>query len=170
MTQLPPEIHDRRQTIRDNGYTPLPLYEKEPPIYGKNNKTKGFPGWQKLNGITTEEVTNWGVTWPDATNTGALTRLTPTLDADILVPEAADAVEALARERFAQRGRFMVRTGKAPKRAIRSAPMRRSRKSPSTSPAAASWNFWARASRSWSTASIPKPCSPIPGPAANRGR
>jgi 8-oxo-dGTP pyrophosphatase MutT (NUDIX family) len=50
-----------------------------------------------------------------ASNTGALTRLMPTLDIDILNPEAA---EALARERFEERGFVLVRIGKPPKRAI----------------------------------------------------
>jgi hypothetical protein len=39
-----------------------------------------------------------------------LTRLAPAIDIDILNPEAAEAVE--------ERGNFLVRTGKAPKRAI----------------------------------------------------
>jgi hypothetical protein len=34
------------------GYTPLPLYGKEPPIYGKNNSRGGLGGWQKLQRLT----------------------------------------------------------------------------------------------------------------------
>jgi hypothetical protein len=42
----------------------------------------------------------------------------PALDLDILNEEAARAVEDLARERFEEHGWFLVRIGKAPKRAI----------------------------------------------------
>jgi hypothetical protein len=53
-----------------------------------------------------------------ALNTGILTRTAPTLDIDIASPEAAEAIEALARERFEERGHVLVRIGQAPKRAI----------------------------------------------------
>ena len=42
----------------------------------------------------------------------------PTIDIDIMHPEAAAAIEALAREHFEERGYILVRFGKAPKRAI----------------------------------------------------
>jgi hypothetical protein len=58
------------------------------------------------------------LTWPDACNTGILTRLTPSLDADILNQDAAVAIEALVRERFEERGYILVRIGLPPKRAI----------------------------------------------------
>src|SRR5215471_7043476 len=60
----------------------------------------------------------WDLCWPDASNTGILTRLTPVLDADILNQDAAVAVENLVRERFEERGYILVRIGLAPKRAI----------------------------------------------------
>jgi hypothetical protein len=44
------------------GYTPLPLYGKEPPVYGKNNPRKGLPGWQTLKNITPETGVLWDVT------------------------------------------------------------------------------------------------------------
>ena len=34
------------------GYTPLPLYGEEPPIYGKNHTHGGPGGWQKLRRLT----------------------------------------------------------------------------------------------------------------------
>jgi len=43
-----------RQQLRDAGYLPIPLYGKAPPQYGKNNKRKGFTGWQKLESVTDE--------------------------------------------------------------------------------------------------------------------
>jgi hypothetical protein len=56
--------------------------------------------------------------WPDAINTGALTRNTPTLDLDIMHEPAAVAVEEFIGEYFEERGPILVRFGKAPKRAI----------------------------------------------------
>jgi putative DNA primase/helicase len=60
----------------------------------------------------------WGKTWPDAVNTGTLTQRTPAIDIDITYPEAAEAVEGLAREWFEDKGRILMRVGLAPKRAI----------------------------------------------------
>ena len=48
----------------------------------------------------------------------ALSPFMPTLDIDVLNPEAAEAVRALIKERFEERGYIPVRTGKAPKFAI----------------------------------------------------
>ena len=60
----------------------------------------------------------WNRNWPHASNTGVLTRLTPTLDLDLLNEPAAIAAENLVRERFEERGRVLSRVGCAPKRAI----------------------------------------------------
>jgi hypothetical protein len=94
------------------------LFGKEPPIYGKNNKHKGLDKWQLLNNVTRDMLEIWGKSWPNASNTGILTRLTPALDADILNEDAAKAVEDLVRERFEERGYILVRIGLPPKRAI----------------------------------------------------
>src|SRR5262249_17379276 len=63
-------------------------------------------------------ISSWTRFYPNAENTGILTRNTPCIDIDILNPEASKAIEDLARERFDERGFILVRTGKAPKRAI----------------------------------------------------
>src|SRR5262249_40677198 len=60
----------------------------------------------------------WNRIWPDAHNTGVLTRLMPTLDLDILNPEAVEAAEALVREHYEDHGAILVRIGLPPKRAI----------------------------------------------------
>ena len=78
-----------RLTLLRGGYLPIPLYGKVPPAYGKNNKRKGLGGWQKIETVSYEQIEMWGRTWPDAINTGVLTRTTPTLDADILNEAAA---------------------------------------------------------------------------------
>jgi len=112
------EVLALRLALCGNGYTPLPLFGKEPPVYSKNNKRKGMEGWQLLDNVTRDMLVIWGRTWPDANNTGILTRLTPVLDADILNEAAAIAVENMVRERFEERGYILVRIGLPPKRAI----------------------------------------------------
>ena len=54
----------------------------------------------------------------DASNTGILTKLVPTLDLDLLNEPAAIAAENLVRERFDGLGSILRRIGRAPKRAI----------------------------------------------------
>jgi hypothetical protein len=98
----------RRLALLANGYAPLPIQGKRPPL--KN--------WQKKTDANAAEIELWEKVYPYATNTGILTQLTPTIDIDITNPEAAEAVEALARERFEERGFVLIRTGQAPKRAI----------------------------------------------------
>ena len=56
--------------------------------------------------------------FPDAVNSGILCRNTPAFDIDILIPEAAQEIDELTRERFGERGYLLTRFGKAPKRAI----------------------------------------------------
>ena len=98
----------RRQQLRANGYMPLPLFGKVPPL----------KEWQKLTVISRDMITLWEKVWPDAINTGCLTRQMPALDIDIVNEEAARAIEDLTRERFEERGCFLVRIGQPPKRAI----------------------------------------------------
>jgi Bifunctional DNA primase/polymerase, N-terminal len=99
---------ERRQQLRANGYMPIPLFGKVPPL----------KEWQKFTVISADMITLWEKVWPDAGNTGCLTRYMPTLDLDILNEAAARAIEDLVRERFEERGHILVRIGKAPKRAI----------------------------------------------------
>lgn len=101
-------ITDLRLQLWRTGYSPLPLTGKRPLING----------WQTKTEVTEHEITNWRVTHPACTNTGALTRRMPTLDIDISVEPAAEALEALAREYFEEHGFFLVRIGQPPKRAV----------------------------------------------------
>jgi len=103
--QTPVEV--RRQLLR-GGFTPLPLCGKAPVIQA----------WQKHHDTTEHEIEFWSRTHPAAQNTGILTRLTPTLDIDIIDPDAASAIERLVRDRFEDKGRILVRFGNAPKRCI----------------------------------------------------
>ena len=96
-----------RKRLLAAGYLPLPVNGKEPSI----------AGWQDI-AATNKIINTWVSNYADATNTGILTYMTPTIDIDIMHPDAAAAIEALAREHFEERGRILVRFGKAPKRAI----------------------------------------------------
>jgi len=96
----------------------MPLFGKQPPEYGKNNQRGGLAAWTKLTDVSYEQIAIWVKTWPDAINTGCLTGSMLAFDIDILNEEAARAIEDLARERFEERGWFLVRIGQPPKRAI----------------------------------------------------
>jgi hypothetical protein len=74
--------------------------------------------WAAKTDTTDAEIALWARLYPTSTNTGILTLQTPAIDIDITDPEAAMLVEDLARDRFGERGYFLVRFGKAPKRDI----------------------------------------------------
>ena len=97
-----------RQALVDHGYVPIPVIGKAPP----------FEKWQKIENVSHAMLEGWGRNWPRASNTGILTKHTPTLDADVLNELAAIAIEDLVRERFEDRGCILPRIGKPPKRAI----------------------------------------------------
>jgi RecA-family ATPase len=103
------DITELRLRLRAAGFAPIPVEGKEPHMRG----------WQEKFETSDQEIRLWAATWHLATNTGILTRLTPTIDIDILDPEAAQAVEGLVRTRYeTERGRILVRIGLSPKRAI----------------------------------------------------
>jgi hypothetical protein len=108
MSEPASPVTELRLRLRRAGYAPLPVAGKEPIV----------KEWETKTEVTEHEITNWEVTHPACTNTGALTRLMPALDIDIMNEAAAIAVEALARDWFEERGYFLTRTGRAPKRAI----------------------------------------------------
>jgi hypothetical protein len=108
-----------RHQLRAGGYIPVPLYGKEPPIFGKNNKRKGLKDWEQLwCNLTPEQIDWWTQMWPDAINTGALCRFMPTLDLDIVNEEAVRALEDYVREHYEESGYILPRIGNPPKRAI----------------------------------------------------
>ena len=67
----------RRLKLLANGYAPLPIEGKRPPL----------KDWQKKTDTNAAEIELWEKVYPQATNTGILTQLTPTLDIDITNPE-----------------------------------------------------------------------------------
>ena len=97
-----------RRALLASGYSPLPL----------NGKAPVLKEWQSKLQTNDGEIQLWDSMYPNATNTGILTQRTPAIDIDIIVPEAAEAIEALARETFGEHGDIITRFGHAPKRAI----------------------------------------------------
>jgi hypothetical protein len=97
-----------RHRLRACGYSPIPCNGKRPPM----------EGWDEKINADDDEIRLWSGLYPHATNTGVFTRLVPTIDIDILNPEAAAAVENLVSERHAEHGNILVRFGLRPKRAI----------------------------------------------------
>jgi putative DNA primase/helicase len=96
-----------RLKLLENGFDPVIVSGKVPVMNG----------WQLLP-LTAESLREWTYKHPSATNTGDRAKNTPALDIDIMHPEAAEAVEALARAHFAGRGDIYVRIGLSPKRLI----------------------------------------------------
>ncbi len=98
-----------RHKLRAAGFAPLPISGKIP----------RYADWNELIGATDAEIDSWEKgRLAKFRDTGILTRDTPAIDIDIMLAEAAVAVEALARERFEERGWFLTRVGQAPKRAV----------------------------------------------------
>jgi hypothetical protein len=97
-----------RRQLCDAGFMPTPVGGKRPVLTGWQNKTQTNP----------DEIALWASLYPHAVNTGILTQSAPALDIDVLDAAAADAVEELIRERCGERGRILVRFGRAPKRAV----------------------------------------------------
>lgn len=97
---------DVRLALLSSGYDPLPLRGKRPAM----NAWTGVVAdpqlirlWSAHNG------------YPDAVNTGVLTRRTPGLDLDVLNPECVEAMIEHIRDRFEEGGRILPRIGRWPK-------------------------------------------------------
>ena len=101
-------MSEQRLRLHARSYVPIPLF----------GKTPAPKEWQKITAVSPEMIAMWTKSWPTATNTGILTRLTPTLDLDLLHEPAAVAAEEFIRDAFSERGVVMSRIGKPPKRAI----------------------------------------------------
>jgi bifunctional DNA primase/polymerase-like protein len=102
-------VTELRLQLRAAGFAPLPLNGKAP---------SSVNGWQTKLAVTTDEIKLWEKLYPYDTNTGALTKLVPAIDIDINNPNAAEAVETLAREHFEEHGHILVRVGRPPRRAV----------------------------------------------------
>jgi hypothetical protein len=97
-----------RRALVASGFSPLPLNGKAPVLKEWQSKLKTNDG----------EIQLWDSMYPNAINTGILTKFTPAIDIDIIVPDAAARIEDLARETFGEHGHILVRFGNRPKRAV----------------------------------------------------
>jgi bifunctional DNA primase/polymerase-like protein/FaeA-like protein len=99
---------DLRLQLCKNGYDPLPLMGKAPVA----------KEWQKRVETSEGDIEIWSKVFPDAKNTGILTRLVPTLDLDIVDQDAIRTVEEFVRAKYEEHGLVLSRVGKPPKLAI----------------------------------------------------
>jgi Bifunctional DNA primase/polymerase, N-terminal len=101
----------QRKQLLDAGYVPIPT----------NGKIPAALAWQDTD-PTEKDIDEWPRQFPAATNTGLLTKCTPTVDIDVLDARVAEELEITLR--FATGGHNLtdrhniVRVGQAPKRAI----------------------------------------------------
>ena len=102
------QLFDIRLAMLASGYVIIPVIGKKPPL----------EGWQNVKSASREVLEAWERDYPVASNTGILTRFTPTFDIDLRNELAALAVENMVREHFNGRGTILTRIGFAPKRAI----------------------------------------------------
>ena len=102
------QLFDIRLAMLASGYVIIPVIGKKPPL----------EGWQNVKSASREVLEAWERDYPAASNTGILTRFTPTFDIDLRNELAALAVENMVREHFNGRGTILTRIGFAPKRAI----------------------------------------------------
>jgi hypothetical protein len=96
---------EARTKLLQQGYQPIPSVGKSRTTAAARGRTS--PG----------DIEVWSKLYAN-TNTGILCATEPCLDIDIEDPDAAEAVEALVRDRFEERGTICVRFGRSPRRAI----------------------------------------------------
>jgi hypothetical protein len=97
-----------RACLAQNDYVPIPV----------NGKAAVLDGWAKRTETSQGDLDIWAKLYSYAKNTGILCTHCPTLDIDVLDPDAVDAAVRLVHERFEGRGRIMLRYGLRPKVAI----------------------------------------------------
>jgi hypothetical protein len=93
-------VTELRLALRANDYDPVATVGKIPVQLE----------WQKKINLTPNEITQLGIQFPKATNTGASCERTPSLDADIHDPEAANAIRSAIEDWFGNDGDILFRT------------------------------------------------------------
>ena len=81
------QLFDIRLAMLASGYVIIPVIGKKPPL----------EGWQNVKSASREVLEAWERDYPVASNTGILTRFTPTFDIDLRNELAALAVENMSR-------------------------------------------------------------------------
>ena len=99
-------VTEIRLAMRANGYDPIPVRGKRP----------AGDGWQLLVNMTPEIIQSWPRDPARiGASSGALTKFTGGLDADIKDPDAAEAIRQEIGDWFGDRGTILQRVGEAPK-------------------------------------------------------
>jgi hypothetical protein len=106
LPERPMTLIETRLQLLSNDYDPTACEGKDAKVVG----------WNQHH--TAEQVASFTRLQPNLTNTGIRTANAPALDADILVPEVAEAIGEAVRDWFDGRGEILTRTGLAPKRAM----------------------------------------------------
>jgi Protein of unknown function (DUF3987)/Bifunctional DNA primase/polymerase, N-terminal len=96
-----------RKSLLAAGFSPLPI----------NGKAPIMPAWQKQQ-PTGDDIDKWPQLYPNAFNTGILTRATPTVDIDVHDVDVVKDLQDLLWLVVGDNGRALVRVGQAPKCAI----------------------------------------------------
>ena len=130
------QILDRATAVRKRllraGFLPIPATGKR--VFADN--------WPDI--VATEaEIDSWFTRYPDALNTGLLTRTTPAIDLDVYDPDVAEELELTLFDMIGE-GHTMVRFGQPPKRAIlfrTDTPFKKIRTPVFTTPGSRSENF-----------------------------
>ena len=104
------QILDRASAVRKKllraGFLPIPCI----------GKTINITDWPNI--IATEaDIDSWFTRYPDAMNTGLLTRTTPAIDLDVYDPDVAEELELMLFDMIGE-GHTLTRFGQPPKRAV----------------------------------------------------
>jgi hypothetical protein len=104
------QILDRATAVRKRllraGFLPIPCI----------GKTINITDWPNI--VATEaDIDSWFTRYPDAMNTGLLTRTTPAVDLDIYDPGVAEELELMLFDMIGE-GHTLTRFGQPPKRAV----------------------------------------------------
>jgi RecA-family ATPase len=102
--QIRDDATKQRKRLREAGYLPIPAVGKAPPI----------SGWQNVV-ASDNDIDRWFNEYPEALNTGIITRTAPAVDIDVYDPDIADEIEELLWDMMGTRA--LVRFGQPPKRA-----------------------------------------------------
>jgi hypothetical protein len=98
------DIISLRLKLRENGYCPVPVIGKAPPL----------PGWQNICKTAAEyEIRRWSRDIPDAVSTGILGGLVIGVDIDVLIPELAERIAFKCKQILGHTP--LRRVGQAPK-------------------------------------------------------
>ncbi|MGU3341617.1 PriCT-2 domain-containing protein [Methylobacterium mesophilicum] len=108
-----PSETDLRLALRENGYHPVPVSSPSMNI-ASAGKRPVMPAWErKCLDASPDDIRQWGVRYPDSTNTGLLCGRLAGVDIDVRAPELAASIAARASDMLGPTP--LVRIGREPK-------------------------------------------------------